>query len=244
MAVRPPRRLARKNGSSARHADQRSASVSAPTGRSCVCGTPPAQPARQSRGGGQGEQQSIEIAAALHRKPGHPNNRLDIKQRVAAAVCEEHVVAAPEEPESRNRDGESRVGPRLRGVFAQQADIVVDVLEHVHHQHQIRCRFVDAATEAQRLAVDKLVAVLKIAGVDTGCRCDSGFAQQSPREESGPGAHIEQGRRAHATHESRYRNRFRAIVPVVGDRVAKDCLFLEVHAALPRSRDGNGRSER
>src|SRR3546814_14438999 len=83
-------------------------------------------------------------------------------------VLQENVVVAPEELESRHGDDGLRLRWSLVEIGPQQSGIVLDVLEHVHQQEEIGIARCDLPTESQRLGINLLVNIRRIAGVDTG----------------------------------------------------------------------------
>src|SRR3546814_9648316 len=81
-------------------------------------------------------------------------------------VLQENVVVAPEELESRHGDDGLRLRWSLVEIGPQQSGIVLDVLEHVHQQEEIGIARCDLPTESQRLGINLLVTIRRIAGVD------------------------------------------------------------------------------
>ena len=87
-------------------------------------------------------------------------------KRIAALVFEEDVVATPQEGEGGHRYQEMRAARHFLGIVAQQPAIVVDMLQHVHHQHEVAVGRAGVATVVHRLAGDAVVTVRGIADVD------------------------------------------------------------------------------
>src|SRR5215475_15248445 len=86
--------------------------------------------------------------------------------------------------------------PRCRR--ARQAAIVIDMFQHVHHQHEIALGRADVAAVSYRLARNGIVAVAIVADIDAQRRLRAGLCQQMAREEAGARPDIEDVTRLNA----------------------------------------------
>jgi hypothetical protein len=73
-------------------------------------------------------------------KPRIPKQAHKLLQRIAPEMAEEYIVTAPEKLERRHRDEEIRARRRLGDVFIQQAPVVLDMFQYIHHEHQVGFR--------------------------------------------------------------------------------------------------------
>lgn len=142
-------------------------------------------------------------------------------------------MAAPEELERRHSDQEPAAGRRAPHVLRQQADIVVDVLEHVHQQYEIGIEPFDGPPKVDGLAGRLLVGIVGVARIDTPrFRCLRAF-QQVLREKAGPCPDVEDPVRARPAEEPSDRARLRRVVPVIAYPRTQYVDFLQVHGASP-----------
>ena len=141
-------------------------------------------------------------------------------------------MAAPQEAEGRHRHQEVRAGRHLGRVVAHQAHVVVDMLQHVHHQHEVAVGRAAVAAIEHRLAVDRLVAVALVADIDAERGLRAAFGQEMTGEETRARPDIEQALRPEGADHAAERGCLGAVVPVPADVGAEDVLFLEIHQAF------------
>ena len=171
----------------------------------------------EPNGGGEGKDEAEIVGAAHDLQAGVAHRRLDLAQPIAPLVLEEDVVAAPQEAEGGHRRQEMRAGRHLGGVVADEAAIVVDVLQHVHHQHEVAVGRPGVAPVEHRLAAFAVVAIAR----HSRCRrtapiarrprpADGGRRNPSPRRHRGCAG-------AEAADHAPERGRLRPVVPVPAD---------------------------
>jgi len=132
-------------------------------------------------------------------------------------VLQEHVVAAPQEAEGRHRHQEMRARRHLGGVVAKQPAVVVDMLQHVHHQHQVAVGWAGVAAVEHRLADHAVVALAGVADIDAEGGLRGGLGQQMAREEARARADIEDAPGREAGHGAAQCRRLGAVVPMPAD---------------------------
>ena len=156
----------------------------------CRRGWPGARPPPAERSGRRNRRR------ARSSRPASRSAALDLGQAVAPLVLEEDVVAAPQEAEGRHRHQEMRAGRHLGRVVADQAHVVVDMLQHVHHQHEVAvgraaCRGDRAPACRRRCRRGRARSRCRRRARTVGRR----LGQQMAGEEARAGADIEQALR-------------------------------------------------
>jgi hypothetical protein len=126
-------------------------------------------------------------------------------------------VAAPQEAEGGHRHQEVRTGRHLGGVVVDEAAIVVDVLQHVHHQHEVAVGRAGVAAVEDGLAAFAVVAVARIADVHAQGRLSAGLGQQLAGEKPGASADIEDAPGSEPADHAPECCRLRPVVPVPTD---------------------------
>jgi hypothetical protein len=90
-------------------------------------------------------------------------------------------MTAPEPHERRNRHDKPGSRGNPFGIFADETQVVVDVLDDVHQEHQIGIRPIDRTSKQQRLACAHLIAVFKVTSVDARRRPRAGGPKKRAR---------------------------------------------------------------
>ncbi len=102
---------------------------------------------------------------------------------VAPSVLQENVMARPQELERGDRNQHAAARRHSTRVFSQKTNIVVDMLQHIHHQEQLLRHVIHATDELDFAPIVCFDAFRLIAGIDANA------APSQPKIQELPGEH-------------------------------------------------------
>ncbi len=138
-------------------------------------------------------------------------------------------MAGPQEPKGGHRDQHPPARRQAIGVMPEQGEVVVDVLEHVHHQNEVLAHALDARDERDRAPVMGLFAAFRIARIDADAALGHPPVQQVAREHAGAGSHVEHLAHRLGAEERTHGAALGEVIPVPADRRTERRFFLEIH---------------
>src|ERR1700730_3391659 len=191
--------------------------------------TGPRQSFRHARKGNERQHAGVEIAPEFDGEAPGLKDSLDPWQRVTADVLQEHVVTAPQPHKRGNRRNESGSGSHLVHVFAYQADVVLDVLDDIHEEHQIGIRLIHRSSKEQRLSDAFLIAIFGIARVQARRRPSIRRLQDGTGKEPQTGTNVENEGGISLGQHAMKGCKLRTVIPVLGDIALNQPLFFNVH---------------
>ena len=81
-------------------------------------------------------------------------------------VLQEHVVPGPQKLERRYSDCDKSVLGKRRRVLSKQANVVFDVLQYVHQQHEILTGLIDMLDETDLVTISVFDVLARIGRVN------------------------------------------------------------------------------